>query len=175
MAGNTFGSIFRVTTFGESHGTAIGCVLDGCPAGLHFDLDFIQHELDRRRPGQSVIVSQRKESDTVQVLSGVFEGKTTGTPIALLIPNEDQRPADYDHLSTAFRPSHADYTWQAKFGHRDYRGGGRSSARETAEYLSKRIVLIDGEHLARLMIRHNVGCRVEEVLHVKRIDEDFFE
>ncbi|MBL7797204.1 MAG: chorismate synthase [Saprospiraceae bacterium] len=132
MAGNTFGSIFRVTTFGESHGTAIGCVLDGCPAGLHFDLDFIQHELDRRRPGQSAIVSQRKESDTVQVLSGVFEGKTTGTPIALLIPNEDHRPADYDHLAAAFRPSHADYTWQAKFGHRDYRGGGRSSARETA-------------------------------------------
>ena len=132
MAGNTFGSIFRVTTFGESHGTAIGCVLDGCPAGLQFDLDFIQHDLDRRRPGQSAIVSQRKESDTVQVLSGVFEGKTTGTPIALLIPNEDHRPADYDHLASAFRPSHADYTWQAKFGHRDYRGGGRSSARETA-------------------------------------------
>jgi len=132
VAGNTFGSVFRVTTFGESHGTAIGCVLDGCPAGLSFDLDFIQHELDRRRPGQSAIVSQRKESDTVQVLSGVFEGKTTGTPIALLIPNEDQRPADYDHLAAAFRPSHADYTWQAKYGHRDYRGGGRSSARETA-------------------------------------------
>ncbi len=129
---NTFGQLFRVTTFGESHGVAIGCVIDGCPAGLDFDLDFIQSELDRRRPGQSNIVSQRKESDTVQVLSGVFEGRTTGTPIALLIPNEDQRSRDYDHLATAFRPSHADYTWQAKFGHRDYRGGGRSSARETA-------------------------------------------
>lgn len=129
---NTFGTLFRVTTFGESHGAAIGCVVDGCPAGLVFDLEFIQHELDRRRPGQSSIVTQRKESDTVQVLSGVFEGKTTGTPIALLIPNEDQRSRDYDHLATAFRPSHADYTWQAKFGHRDYRGGGRSSARETA-------------------------------------------
>lgn len=130
--GNTFGSLFRVTTFGESHGAAIGCIVDGCPAGLDFDLDFIQHDLDRRRPGQSSIVTQRKESDTVQVLSGVFEGKTTGTPIAFVIPNEDQRSRDYDHLATAFRPSHADYTWQVKFGHRDYRGGGRSSARETA-------------------------------------------
>jgi len=129
---NTFGQLFKVTSFGESHGVAIGCVVDGCPAGLDFDLDFIQSELDRRRPGQSSIVSQRKESDTVQVLSGVFEGRTTGTPIAFLIPNEDQRSADYDHLATAFRPSHADYSWQAKFGHRDYRGGGRSSARETA-------------------------------------------
>ncbi len=132
MAGNTFGTLFRVTTFGESHGAAIGCIVDGCPAGLPFDLDFIQHELDRRRPGQSSIVTQRKESDTVQVLSGIFEGRTTGTPIALVIPNEDQRSRDYDHLAEAFRPSHADYTWQAKFGHRDHRGGGRSSARETA-------------------------------------------
>ncbi|MBX2893364.1 MAG: chorismate synthase [Saprospiraceae bacterium] len=132
MPGNTLGSLFRVTTFGESHGTAIGCVVDGCPAGLDVDLEFIQQELARRRPGQSAIVSQRKESDTVQVLSGVFEGKTTGTPVALLIPNEDQRSRDYDHLADTFRPSHADYTWEAKFGHRDYRGGGRSSARETA-------------------------------------------
>ncbi len=129
---NTFGQLFRITTFGESHGTAIGCVVDGCPAGLAFDLAFIQQELDRRRPGQSSIVTQRKESDTVQVLSGVFEGRTTGAPIALLIPNEDQRSRDYDHLATAYRPSHADFTWQTKFGHRDYRGGGRSSARETA-------------------------------------------
>lgn len=132
MPGNTFGTLFRVTTFGESHGAAIGCIVDGCPAGLDLDLEFIQHELDRRRPGQSAIVTQRKESDTVQVLSGVFEGKTTGTPITFVIPNEDQRSRDYDHLATAFRPSHADYTWEAKFGHRDYRGGGRSSARETA-------------------------------------------
>lgn len=129
---NTFGHIFRVTTFGESHGAAIGCIVDGCPPGLDFDLDFIQHELDRRRPGQSAIVTQRKESDTVQVLSGVFEGKTTGTPIALVIPNEDQRSGDYAHIAEAFRPSHADYTWMAKFGLRDHRGGGRSSARETA-------------------------------------------
>jgi chorismate synthase len=132
VAGNTFGTLFRVTTFGESHGAAIGCVVDGCPAGLYFDLNFIQHELDRRRPGQSAIVTQRKESDTVQVLSGVFDDKTTGTPIALLIPNENQRSSDYDHLADTFRPSHADYTWQTKYGHRDYRGGGRSSARETA-------------------------------------------
>ena len=129
---NTYGTLFRVTTFGESHGAAIGCIVDGCPAGLAFDLDFIQHELDRRRPGQSAIVTQRKESDTVQVLSGVFDGMTTGTPIAFVIPNEDQRSRDYDHIATAFRPSHADYTWQSKFGHRDFRGGGRSSARETA-------------------------------------------
>ena len=132
MSGNSFGTLFRVATFGESHGAAIGCIVDGCPAGLEFDLEFIQHELDRRRPGQSAIVTQRKESDTVQVLSGVFEGKTTGTPVALVIPNEDQRSRDYEHLAAAFRPSHADYTWQAKFGHRDHRGGGRSSARETA-------------------------------------------
>ncbi len=129
---NSFGQLFRVTTFGESHGPAIGCIVDGCPAGLPIDLTFIQQELDRRRPGQSQIVTQRKEADSVQVLSGVFEGKTTGTPLALLIPNEDQRSKDYDHLATAFRPSHADYTWHAKFGHRDFRGGGRSSARETA-------------------------------------------
>lgn len=129
---NTFGHLFRVTTFGESHGAAIGCIVDGCPPGLDFDLAFIQHELDRRRPGQSAIVTQRKESDTVQVLSGIFEGKTTGTPIALVIPNEDQRSGDYEHIAEAFRPSHADYTWQAKFGLRDHRGGGRSSARETA-------------------------------------------
>jgi chorismate synthase len=132
MAGNTFGTIFRVSTFGESHGSAIGCIIDGCPPGIPLSLDFIQHELDRRRPGQSAIVTQRKESDTVQILSGIFQGKTTGTPIAMLIPNEDQRSKDYDHIAAAYRPSHADYTWQAKYGFRDYRGGGRSSARETA-------------------------------------------
>ncbi len=129
---NTFGHLFRVTTFGESHGPAIGCIVDGCPAGLPVDPDVIQRELDRRRPGQSKIVTQRKESDTVQILSGVFNGVTTGTPIALLIPNEDQRSNDYNHLAEAFRPSHADYTFHAKYGVRDHRGGGRSSARETA-------------------------------------------
>jgi len=129
---NTFGRLFRVTTFGESHGAAIGCIIDGCPAGLAIDLEFVQKELDRRRPGQSSIVTQRKESDTVQVLSGIYEGKTTGTPITMVIPNEDQRSRDYNHLEEAFRPSHADFTFQTKFGHRDHRGGGRSSARETA-------------------------------------------
>jgi len=130
--GNTYGKIFKIATFGESHGVGIGVVIEGCPAGLAFDLGFIQNELDRRKPGQSRITTQRKEADTVQVLSGVFEEKTTGMPIAMLIWNEDQRSKDYAHIATQFRPSHADYTYQAKYGHRDYRGGGRSSARETA-------------------------------------------
>jgi chorismate synthase len=132
MAGNTIGVLFTVTTFGESHGPAIGCIVDGCPAGIIFDTDFLQKEMDRRRPGQSSIVTQRKESDIPQVLSGIFEGKTTGMPIAIVIPNEDQRSKDYDHIARAFRPSHADFTWETKYGTRDYRGGGRSSARETA-------------------------------------------
>lgn len=132
MAGNSLGQLFRITTFGESHGTAIGVILDGCPAGLTIDLDFIQSELDKRRPGQSKITTQRKESDTVQILSGIFEGKSTGTPIAMLIPNEDQRSKDYGHNVDVYRPSHADYVYDAKYGIRDHRGGGRSSARETA-------------------------------------------
>ena len=132
MAGNSFGQIFRITTFGESHGEAIGVIIDGCPAQLEVDLDYIQSELDKRKPGQSKITTQRKESDTVKILSGVFEGKTTGTPIAMLIPNEDQRSKDYTHNVDVFRPSHADYTYQTKYGIRDHRGGGRSSARETA-------------------------------------------
>lgn len=132
MAGNTFGQVFRISTFGESHGVAIGVIVDGCPANLSIDLEFIQSELDLRRPGQSKITTQRKESDTVQILSGVFEGKSTGTPIALLIPNEDQRSKDYAHNKDVYRPSHADYTYDAKYGFRDHRGGGRSSARETA-------------------------------------------
>jgi chorismate synthase len=132
MAGNSFGQIFRITTFGESHGEAIGVIIDGCPAQLDVDLDYIQGELDKRRPGQSKITTQRKESDIVKILSGVFEGKTTGTPIAMLIPNEDQRSKDYTHNVDVFRPSHADYTYQVKYGIRDHRGGGRSSARETA-------------------------------------------
>src|SRR5690606_4489832 len=131
MAGNTFGKLFRITTYGESHGKAIGVILDGCPAGLDIAVDSIQKELDRRRPGQSRITTQRKESDTVQILSGIYEGKSTGTPISLLIPNEDQRSKDYDHIRAAYRPSHADYTYDAKYGIRDPRGGGRSSARET--------------------------------------------
>jgi chorismate synthase len=132
MAGNSFGQVFKISTFGESHGVAIGVIIDGCPANLAIDLEFIQAELDLRRPGQSKITTQRKESDTVQVLSGIFEGKSTGTPIALLIPNEDQRSKDYAHNKDVYRPSHADYTYDVKYGFRDYRGGGRSSARETA-------------------------------------------
>lgn len=132
MAGNTFGTSFSITTFGESHGKAIGVIIDGCPSNVEIDVEFIQSELDKRRPGQSKITTQRKESDTCQILSGVFEGKTTGTPIAIIIPNEDQRSKDYSHIKDKFRPSHADFTYQAKYGIRDYRGGGRSSARETA-------------------------------------------
>lgn len=129
---STYGTLFKISTFGESHGSAIGVVIDGCPAGLAFDTDFIQHELDRRKPGQSRITTQRREADEFEVLSGVFEGLTQGTPIALIIRNTDQRSKDYGHISEQFRPSHADYTYQAKYGSRDYRGGGRSSARETA-------------------------------------------
>ena len=129
---SSYGTQFRISTFGESHGPGIGVVIDGCPAGLAFDTDFIQHELDRRKPGQSRITTQRREADEFEVLSGVFEGQTQGTPIALLIRNTDQRSKDYGHISGQFRPSHADYTYQTKYGFRDYRGGGRSSARETA-------------------------------------------
>jgi chorismate synthase len=132
MAGNTFGTLFTVTSFGESHGPAIGCIVDGCPAGMVLDAKDIQPYLDQRKPGQSKYTSQRRETDCVQILSGVFEGKTTGTPIALVINNEDQRSRDYDDLSDIFRPGHADFTYHHKYGHRDYRGGGRSSARETA-------------------------------------------
>jgi chorismate synthase len=130
--GNSYGKIFTISTFGESHGPAIGVVIDGCPAGLEIDETFIQSELSRRKPGQSKITTQRKEDDTYTILSGVFEGKTTGTPIAIVIENTDQRSKDYGHNATTFRPSHADYTYETKYGFRDYRGGGRSSARETA-------------------------------------------
>ena len=127
-----YGKNFKISTFGESHGKGIGVVIDGCPAGVAFDEGYIQTELDRRKPGQSRITTQRREADEFEVLSGVFEGLTTGTPIAMLIRNEDQRSKDYSHIAQQFRPSHADYTYQAKYGVRDYRGGGRSSARETA-------------------------------------------
>ncbi len=132
MAGNSFGQVFTVTSFGESHGPAIGCVVDGCPPGMALSVDDIQQDLDRRKPGTSRHVTQRQESDTVEILSGVFEGKTTGTPIALLIRNEDARSKDYGNLIDTFRPGHADYTYWQKYGIRDHRGGGRASARETA-------------------------------------------
>src|SRR2546428_12817988 len=132
MSHNTFGHMFRVTTFGESHGIAIGCVVDGCPPLLPLTNEDIQHDLDRRKPGQSRFTTQRQEADAVKILSGVFEGETTGTPIQLMIENTDQRPRDYTNIKDSFRPGHADYTYWAKYGIRDYRGGGRASARETA-------------------------------------------
>lgn len=131
MAGNTFGQLFRLSTFGESHGAAIGGVIDGCPSGITLDLQAIQDELNRRRPGQSAIVTQRKEPDEVQFLSGIFEGITTGAPIGFIVPNTNQKSDDYSHIKDVYRPSHADYTYDKKYGVRDYRGGGRSSARET--------------------------------------------
>ena len=144
--GSIYGKIFSISTFGESHGAGIGVVIDGCPAGVSFDPEFIQNELSRRKPGQSRITTQRKEADEFEVLSGVFEGVTTGTPIALLIRNEDQRSKDYAHIADRFRPSHADFTYEKKYGVRDYRGGGRSSARETAARVAAGAV-------AKLMLR----------------------
>ena len=148
MAGNTFGKLFQLTTFGESHGAAIGGIIDGCPSGLVIDFEFIQQELDRRKPGQSNIVTSRKESDCVEFLSGIFEGKTTGVPIGFIIRNENQKSEDYNHLINKFRPSHADYTYNQKYGHRDYRGSGRSSARETA------IRVVAGA-IAKLVLKHH--------------------
>jgi chorismate synthase len=131
MAGNTFGKLLKLTTFGESHGEALGGIIDGCPAGIALDFEFIQNEMQRRKPGQSAIVTQRKEADQVQFLSGILEGKTTGTPIGFIIPNTNQKSEDYTHIKETYRPSHADYVYEQKYGIRDYRGGGRSSARET--------------------------------------------
>lgn len=132
---NSIGKLFTLTTFGESHGAALGGIIDGCPSNITIDLDFIQSELDRRKPGQSKIVTQRKEADEVKFLSGIFEGKTTGTSIGFIIENENQKSNDYDHLKDTFRPSHADFTYDKKYGNRDYRGGGRTSARETVNWV----------------------------------------
>jgi chorismate synthase len=136
MSGNTFGKLFKITTFGESHGTAMGCTLDGCPPQIDLTKEDIQFELDRRKPGQSDVTTQRKEDDSVEILSGVFEGKTLGTPIGMVIFNKDQQSKDYSDIKDIFRPNHADITYQAKYGHRDYRGGGRASARETANWVA---------------------------------------
>ena len=157
MSGNTLGKLFCVTSFGESHGPAIGCVVDGCPPGLQLDEADIQTELDRRKPGTSRHVTQRRESDTVEILSGVFEGRTTGTPIALLIRNEDQRSKDYGNIAGTFRPGHADYTYWQKYGIRDYRGGGRASARETA-------VRVAAGAIARKWLRERYGIVVRGCL-----------
>ncbi|HPM31851.1 MAG TPA: chorismate synthase, partial [Chryseolinea sp.] len=156
---NIYGTLFKISTFGESHGPAIGVIIDGCPAGLTIDETFIQSELDRRKPGQSKITTQRKEDDTFKILSGVFEGKSTGTPIALVIENQDQRSKDYSHIAETFRPSHADYTYDAKYGNRDYRGGGRSSARETAARVAAGAI-------AKLLLKHegiNINAYVSQV------------
>ena len=153
MSGNTLGTLFCVTSFGESHGPAIGCVVDGCPPGLPLDERDIQHQLDRRRPGTSRHVTQRREPDTVEILSGVFEGRTTGTPIALLIRNQDARSKDYASIASTFRPGHADYTYWHKYGIRDYRGGGRQSARETA-------VRVAAGAIARKWLDARYGVRI---------------
>src|SRR5690349_3202451 len=160
---NVYGTLFKISTFGESHGPAIGVIIDGCPAGLDIDEAFIQSELDRRKPGQSKITTQRKEDDTFKILSGVFEGKSTGTPIAIVIENQDQRSKDYSHIAETFRPSHADYTYEAKYGNRDYRGGGRSSARETAARVAAGAI-------AKLLLKKNgvdINAFVSQVGEIK--------
>lgn len=162
---NSYGTLFRISTFGESHGPAIGVIIDGCPAGLTIDEAFIQSELDRRKPGQSKITTQRKEDDTFRILSGVFEGKSTGTPIAVVIDNQDQRSKDYSHIQHTFRPSHADYTYEAKYGNRDYRGGGRSSARETAARVAAGAI-------AKLLLKHSgveISAFVSQVGDIKAV------
>lgn len=153
MAGNTFGQIFRLTTFGESHGPAIGGIIDGCPPLVDIEEAFIRTEMARRRPGQSSISTTRNEDDGFQILSGIFDGKTTGTPIAFIIPNKDQKSADYSHIKDTYRPSHADYTYEKKYGIRDYKGGGRSSARETA-------ARVFAGAIAKLILR-NAGCSIQ--------------
>ncbi|RMG20616.1 MAG: chorismate synthase [Bacteroidetes bacterium] len=161
---NSFGTLYRITTFGESHGEGIGVVIDGCPAGIKLDRAFIQQELDRRRPGQSRITTQRKEPDTFELLSGHVDDLTTGTPLAFWIPNRNVRSRDYDHLAQAYRPSHADYTYQVKYGIRDHRGGGRSSARETAA----RVI---GGAVAKLLLRQisdiQIHAWVQQIHHIQ--------
>ncbi|MGZ3921895.1 MAG: chorismate synthase [Bacteroidia bacterium] len=170
MSGNSFGTLFKLTTFGESHGAGIGGIIDGCPAGLKIDHDFIQSELARRKPGQSHITTQRKENDTLEFLSGIFEGITTGTPIAFVVRNEDQQPKDYSHLKENFRPSHADFTYEKKYGVRDYRGGGRSSARET-------IARVVAGAIAKLLLKEKnitIAAFVKQVGKIK-LDKNFDE
>lgn len=157
MAGNTFGDLFRITTFGESHGRAIGCIVDGCPPRLPVSADVIQHDLDRRRPGTSKHVTQRREADAVEILSGVMDGLSTGTPIALVIHNKDAKSKDYDNLKALYRPGHADYTYDKKYGIRDHRGGGRSSARETAARVAAAAI-------ARALLKKTCGITVRGCL-----------
>ena len=157
MPGNTFGRMFTVTTFGESHGSALGCVVDGCPPGISLSEDDIQADLERRRPGRSRYTTQRREPDKVKILSGIFEGVTTGTPIGLVIENTDQRSRDYGDIKDKFRPGHADYTYQQKYGIRDYRGGGRSSARETT-------MRVAAGAIARKYLHERLGIRIQGFL-----------
>lgn len=163
MAGNSFGELFRITTFGESHGVALGVVIDGCPPNLAFDEQFILGELARRKPGQSAITTGRKEDESIEVLSGIFEGKTTGTPIAIMVRNNDQRPQDYDILKDVYRPSHADYTYEQKYGIRDYRGSGRASARETVARV------IAGAIAKQILTGYGISVTayVSQVAHIK--------
>ncbi len=163
MAGNQFGSIFKITTFGESHGEAVGVVIDGCPAGLHIDKNFVQQELLRRKPGQSSITTPRNEDEQIEWLSGIFEDKSTGAPIAMLVRNKNHESKDYEQLKNVYRPSHADFTWDAKYGFRDWRGGGRSSARET-------LARVMAGAIAKLFLQHHgisVNAYVSQVHHIK--------
>ncbi len=178
MSGNTFGKVFKITTFGESHGTAMGCILDGCPPQIELTRDDIQHELDRRKPGQSDVTTQRKEDDAVEILSGVFEGKTLGTPIGMIIYNKDQQSKDYSNIKDVFRPNHADITYQAKYGHRDYRGGGRASARETVNWvaagaIAKKILQKEGISVNGFV--SEIGeIKADSINHVETSNKYFF-
>ena len=168
MAGNKFGNLFTLTTFGESHGLAMGGIIDGCPAGVKIDQKIIQQDLDRRKPGQSKIVSQRKENDIVEIFSGIFEGKSTGTPIGFLIKNKDQKSKDYSHIKDSYRPSHADFVYDEKYGFRDFRGGGRSSARET-------VVRVVGGSIAKQFLKDiKIQAYVSRVGDVK-VDKHYSE
>ncbi len=173
--GNTFGKIFSITTYGESHGRAIGVTIDGCPAGITFDQEWVEKDMTRRKPGQSKITTQRKEEDEVEVLSGVFDGKTTGTPLHMVIWNKDQKSKDYSHIAEKYRPSHADFTYQEKYGIRDYRGGGRSSARETAARVAAGAVakmLLKNEHITCQAYVSAVGdIQLQQSWHELELDE----
>lgn len=175
MSANTFGNVFRVTTFGESHGAALGCVIDGCPAGLKIDRAEIQKELNRRKPGQSKVVTPRKESDEVEILSGVFEGVTTGASIALLIRNKNQHSKDYAKLKSIFRPGHADFTWLTKFGLRDYRGGGRASGRETVARVAAGAIaqkILDSKNVKIFGFAESIGGIHGSKINLSAIDKN---
>ena len=177
MSGNTFGKIFKITTFGESHGLAMGCILDGCPPNISLSKEDIQSELNRRKPGQSDVTTQRKEDDLVEILSGVFEGKTLGTPIGMVIYNKDQKSKDYSNIKDVFRPNHADITYQAKYGHRDYRGGGRASARETVNWvaagaIAKKILQKEGVSVNGFV--SEIGTVKADLINHKEINNKYF-